>query len=645
MLLHRFALLFGLACGEAGGASDISLPMKTKCLTAGCLHSQMHVICISTLIFICGAPVCASNQLPEVVVTSSRTEQRQADTLLHSTVISADMIRNSQQLDLPSLLRAEAGIQITQTGGIGSATGFFMRGSETRQTLVLVDGVPITKQDATGTVSIEHLMLAEIDRIEIVRGNVSSIYGSGAVGGVIQIFTRKPKDKVQTAVSAEFGSRSSYSTAASIRGSSDDIRYAISASALGTAGFSATNPGQLTNVNSENDGYKNVSASGAISRSWSTDQELGIRFTQSQGRFDFDSHGLFANATDIYKGKTNVSVVSIFSKNRLAENWLSDLTLSESVDHNSNRYQTAAPWSDSYKTQTRMADWLNRIDLSDSMRATAGLTYQRQSLVGDDGFGGQSDFARHVWSAQGGLQYDGNHGHSFQLNGRHDHTQGNASANTGLFGYGYRLNEKIKLIASTSTGFSAPPLGYLYGQYGTPTLRPEYSQSSDIGAQISLSALDLRVTRFESRIRDQIEYRSPGGFQNISAARNEGLEISGAFQLAEWSFRSSLTLQNPRDADTGQLLRRRAKQLASISATRSSGPWTINTALSYSGERFDGDNRLAAYVVAGLSGSYQISKEWSLTSRIDNMFDARYQSVYGYNQLPRSIFIGIRWQQ
>jgi len=189
-----------------------------------------------------------------------------------------------------------------------------------------------------------------------------------------------------------------------------------------------------------------------------------------------------------------------------------------------------------------MADWLNRIDLSDSMRATAGLTYQRQSLVEDDGFGGQSDFARHVWSAQGGLQYDGNHGHSFQLNGRHDHTQGNASANTGLFGYGYRLNEKIKLIASTSTGFSAPPLGYLYGQYGTPTLRPEYSQSSDTGAQISLSALELRVTRFESRIRDQIEYRSTGGFQNISAARNEGLEISGAFQLAEWSFRPSLTL-------------------------------------------------------------------------------------------------------
>ncbi|MFM8247378.1 MAG: TonB-dependent receptor domain-containing protein [Burkholderiaceae bacterium] len=645
MLLHRFALLFGLACGEAGGASAIELSMKTKCLATGCWRSLVQSICLSAVMFFYLAPVCASTQLPEVVVTSSRTEQRQTDTLLHSTVITADMIKNSQQVDLPSLLRAEAGIQITQTGGIGSATGFFMRGAATRQTLVLIDGVPITKQDATGTVSIEHLMLAEIDRIEIVRGNVSSIYGSGAVGGVIQIFTRKPTDKLQTVVSGEYGSRSSYSSAASIRGASDDVRYAISASALGTAGFSATNPSQLTNVNSDNDGYKNISASGSISKSWLPDQELGIRFTQSQGRFDFDSHGQFASATDIYKGKTNVSVASIFSKNRLAENWLSDLTLSESADYSSNLYQTTALRKDSYKTQTRMADWLNRIDLSDSVRATAGLTYQRQSLVGDDGDGGLSDFARQVWSAQGGIEYDGNHGHSFQLNGRHDNTQGNVSANTGLWGYGYRLNEKIKLIASTSTGFSAPPLGYLYGQYGNPTLRPEYSHSSDIGAQISLSALEVRVTRFESRIRDQIEYQFPGGFQNISAARNEGLEVSGAFQLAEWSIRPSLTLQNPRDADTGQLLRRRAKQLASLSAARSSGPWNVNAALSYAGERFDVDNRLAAYVVAGLSGSYQLSKEWSLTSRIDNMFDARYQSVYGYNQLPRTLFVGIRWQQ
>jgi vitamin B12 transporter len=516
-----------------------------------------------------------------------------------------------------------------------------MRGAATRQTLVLLDGVPITKQDATGTVSIEHLMLAEIDRIEVVRGNVSSIYGSGAVGGVIQIFTRRPSEKPATSISAEFGSRMSYNTAASIRGATDDFRYALSASALGTDGFSAINNRQLTSGNPDLDGYTNLSASGSISKVWSADQELGIRFMQSQGRFSFDSR--FDQPTDKHTGKTNVSLVSVFSNNRVTENWQSNLTFSEAIDRNSNRYQTASPVSDRYKTQTQMADWLNRIGLSDVLRATTGLTYQRQSLVADDGYGGSSDFSRNIWSAQAGIEYAANDGHSFQLNGRHDNTQYNASANTGLLGYGYRFNEVIKLIASTSTGFSAPPLGYLYGQWGNPNLRPEYSRSIDIGTQISLTDFDLRVTWFDSRIRDQIEFSA--GFNNIRAARNDGFEVSGQFNVSGWSVRPSLTLQNPRDADTGQLLRRRARELASITATRTSGPWTVNASASYAGARVDGDYRLGSYVIAGLSGSYKVSKEWSLVSRIDNAFNESYQSVYGYNQLPRTFFVGVRWQQ
>lgn len=615
--------------------------MKIKSLDVGSVRSCLPLLCLATPLLAAPSLVNAAAQLPEVLVTSSRIEQRQTETLLHGTVITSEMIKNSQQPDLPSLLRAEAGIQITQTGGVGSATGFFMRGAATRQTLVLIDGVPITKQDATGTVSIEHLMLAEIDRIEIVRGNVSSIYGSGAVGGVIQIFTRRPSEKTTTSVSAEFGSRMSYNSAASIRGVSEGLRYALSASALGTDGISAINHLQLNTGNPDLDEYANLSASGSISKVWSVDQEIGIRFTQSQGRFGFDSR--FDQPTDTHTGKTNLSLVSLFSNNRLSEKWQSSLIVSEAIDRNSNRYQTAFPVSDRYKTQTQMADWLNRIDLSEELRASAGLSYQRQSLVGDDGYGGTSDFSRNIWSAQAGLEYAGKDGHSVQLNGRHDDMQGNVSASTALIGYGYRINEMVKLIASMANGFSAPPLGYLYGQYGNPSLRPEYSRSTDLGTQISLSGLELRITWFDAQIRDQIEYSN--GFKNISAARNDGVEMSGRFSLSDWSIRPSLTLQNPRDADTGQRLARRARELASVSAVRSSGPWTVNVSVSYAGTRFDQGNRLGSYALAGLSGSYKVSKEWSLISRIDNVFDENYQSVFGYNQLPRTIFVGFRWQQ
>jgi len=644
-VLTSVALLFGLACGEAGETTLTKPTMKAISCLPRLARARACRRLFTTCLIVLLPSARAGSQLPEVVVTSSRTEQRQTDTLLHSTVITADMIRHSQQLDLPSLLRAEAGVQITQTGGIGSATGFFMRGAATRQTLVLVDGVPITKQDATGSVSIEHLMLAEIDRIEIVRGNVSSIYGSGAVGGVIQIFTRKPTEQLQTSVSAEYGSRTSYSTAASIRGAADSLRYAISASALGTDGFSAINSLQLPTGNPDRDGYSNTSASGSISSHWSVDQEIGMRFTQSQGRFSFDGGTSFDQPTDQHTGKTNVSVISFFSNNRLNDRWLSNLNLSEVVDKNSNRFQTAYPFSNAYRTQTRMLDWLNRIELLDNVRATAGISYQHQSLYGNDGFGDVSDFSRRVWSTQAGLEYADVNGHSLQLNGRYDDTQRNASASTGLLGYGYRVNENIKLIASTSTGFSAPPIGYLYGQYGNPSLRPEYSRSWDIGAQISLADTELRLTWFDARIRDQIEWRFPNGFTNISSARNNGIEISGSAMLRGWSIRPSVTLQDPRDADTGQRLNRRASELASISAVRSAGPWTINLSASYSGQRFDGANRLGSYVLAAAGGSYSLSKQWSLVARIENIFDENYQSVYGYNQLPRTFFVGARWQQ
>ena len=128
--------------------------------------------------------------LPPVVVTASRLPQLQSEALPHTTVITSQQIRDSQAVDLPTLLAREAGLQITQNGGVGSSTGMFLRGADTRQTLVIIDGVPMTKQDTTGTVSIEHLMLDQIERVEVVRGNVSSIYGSAAVGGLIQIFTK-----------------------------------------------------------------------------------------------------------------------------------------------------------------------------------------------------------------------------------------------------------------------------------------------------------------------------------------------------------------------------------------------------------------------------------------------------------------------
>jgi vitamin B12 transporter len=148
----------------------------------------------------------AQEPLPPVIVSASRTEQRIGDALPSTTLITRDEIERSQSVDLPSLLRRVAGVEIAQNGGRGTAASAFIRGAESRHTLVLIDGVPVNNLNF-GTAAIEHLSLVDVERIEIVRGNVSSLYGSAALGGVIQIFTREASRTPQASVTAQAGSR------------------------------------------------------------------------------------------------------------------------------------------------------------------------------------------------------------------------------------------------------------------------------------------------------------------------------------------------------------------------------------------------------------------------------------------------------
>lgn len=589
------------------------------------------------------------DRLAPVVVTASRIAQPQDDALPHTTVISAEDIRNAQAVDLPSLLRREAGIQFTQSGGVGSASGLFMRGAETRQTLVLIDGVPLTKQDATGTVSIEHLMLDQIDHVEIVRGNVSSIYGSGAIGGVIQIFTRQGTGPARATIEAEAGSRGTNRVAAGVAGgttaaSGDPIRYALSVSNFRTGGFSALNPTQIPEANPDRDGYRNSSASGSLSRDFGKDHTIGASFSSTRGRFDFDSS--FGAPTDVHTGKTDVDAVTVYTNDRIATNWLSRLRYSESRDRNANRYDTSdGVTDDRYQSRTRSLQWSNEITLAKDWTATAGAERQWQALSTDDGFGDVLDIRRKADSvfagAQGKLA-----AHQLQFNVRNDRIGNLESTSTGYLGYGYQFAPAWKATASVATGFAAPPLGYLYSPgFGNPDLKPEHSHAVELGAQYAAGVALVRAVLFDTRTRDQLDYDVVRNtFGNIARTSNRGIELSGSGVAFDTGLRASLTLQNPRDELTGERLRRRARTLASLAADRAFGAWRIGGDVGFTGSRPDGDVRLAAYGLVNLNARYQVSKAVELFGRIDNLFDRDYQTAYGYNQPPRGVFAGVRWQ-
>lgn len=574
--------------------------------------------------------------LAPVVVTASRTEQLQTEALPHTTVLTDQEIRNSQAVDLPTLLKREAGIQFTQNGGYGQASGLFVRGAETRQTLVLIDGIPLTKQDATGTVSIEHLMLDQIDRIEIVRGNVSSIYGSGAVGGVIQIFTKRGEGPPRISVNAEAGSRGTARMSAGISGSSAGTRYALSASHFGTEGFSSINQDQHANANPDRDGYRNDSVSGMLAQEWAKGHELGLRFSNTRGRADFDSS--FDTPDDVHVAETDVDTFAVFSRNQVTGNWLSQLSYSGSRDENVND----TPMFDSrFQSKTRVLQWNNEVALSSDWTTTAGYEKQWQELDSDSGFGTKRTADSVYAGVQGKFQ-----AHQWQVNLRHDQTEDIASATTGYLGYGFNLTEEMKVTASVSSAFSVPPLGYLYDPFsGNPDLKPEKARSAEIGFQYATAASLLRATLFTTRVRQQLQFdMATFRFENVARASNRGVELSASSNWHGTDLRASLTLQDPRDDTTDQRSRRRAKVLASLSATKSFGPWQIGGDLGYTGSRPDGTQHLGSYWTANLTSRYELRKDLSVLARVENLFDREYQTAYGYNQSPRGVFVGVDWQ-
>jgi len=485
-------------------------------------------------------------------------------------------------------------------------------------------------------------MLDQIDRIEIVRGNVSSIYGSGAVGGVIQIFTKAGYGTGGTQATAELGSNSFRRVAASTGGQSEGLRYSLAVSDTATAGFSAVNSLQSSTANPDRDGYSNLSANGLVATKWATGQEVGLRFMNTSAKFDFD----FLTGslpTDIHKGSTDVNSLTFFSNNRFTENWNSRISISDMSDINSNRYISSSTDIDRYKSRVKSVEWNNEFVTSNNSRLTVGANQQWQS-INSDGFGTVENFSRKANSLFAGFDALLKEKHRLQLNVRHDATEKNDSADTGYLGYGYKVNDKFKFIGSAATGFSAPPLGYLYGQFGNPNLKPEYTRTFEAGFQYYDDSSLIRTTLFQSRITNQIDFNA--GFSNVREAVNEGIEVSASQEIMGWSTRSSLTVQDPRNADSGVRLPRRAALLGSLSASRIFGNFRFGGDLAYTGSRPDGVNiNLRPYWLAGITARYQVNKSYSLFGRIDNVLNENYQTAFGFNQPSRGLFVGLNWQQ
>ncbi len=604
-----------------------------------------------------GAPAVAApaaGAVPTVVISAATFPQALSETLPSVSVITREQIERSGVKNLTTLLQRVAGVQITSNGGPGQPATTYLEGfgGVDAGVLVLVNGVPITPQDASGGSNyLENLTTDQIQRIEVIHGNVSAIYGSGAIGGAILITTREGGRRRRADVSLGAGSRNTVAVSANASGQIDHTRLQAGVSRYTTAGIPSINPAQSTFVTSNrSDGYHNLTVNGSVVQDLAAHQQLGARAFLSDGRYTYDN--------DTSGGRTKQSLLQLFSDNRFGSIWTSHLSLSRerTADINLGSYPAT------YRSTNLDVLWRNVVRLSKSWTLTGGATHQHQSVT-STGQGGIPSTSRGLTAVFAGL--DGSlGGNELQLNVRHDQVDGyTGNENTFFAGYGRALGHGFKAIASYASAFNAPPLGYLYynSPYwaANPHLKPETAHTVEAALQWSKALNEVRVTLFQTTGSDLWGYgTTPSAltqFQNIARTRTRGLELSAHGAWRRWSYEANLTLQQPLALSSPghPTLQRLARSIANVSLEYSFGRvWTALVA-HYTGPRPDVTYTpafatlpvtLGSYTTVTLTAGGPIGPTLRWNVRAENLFDKRYETAYSYNSVPFGLFVGLTWR-
>ncbi|HSQ04868.1 MAG TPA: TonB-dependent receptor [Burkholderiales bacterium] len=574
---------------------------------------------------------------PEVVVTATRLPQYQTQSLRPATVITAADIEHAGQQSLVEVLQSLGGVEVSSTGGFGQPASVFMRGANSAHTLVLVDGMRVNSA-TTGTAAFENIPVNQVERIEIVPGPLSGVYGSDAIGGVIQIFTKGARAAPGFTVTAGAGRYHTRSIGGGINSVKDNTEFSLHFGYFESDGFDATRPTIPFGLhNPDRDGYRNTNLSGKIAQHFGEDHELGVMLFHSDGATHFDS----GPATDDVTHQT-LSTFSIYSRNRLTRNWQSLVRVGQGEDNLS--VTGATPGS--FRTRQPQVTWQNDIRLGYGT-VVAGVEYLEQNITSDTAY---TQTSRTMKSAFAG--YSGEYGgHLWQVNARDDHNSQFGNHQTGALGYGYRITPAWKIRANAGTAFKAPTFNDLYFPgFSNPNLRPERSRSREIGVDYQRVNHRFSATYFENRISDLIVFDLATFLpQNLSQARIRGTQLSYAGTVAGYDIRAQVTSQDPVDESTGKRLPRRAREHGSVSLTKAIGAWRGGTEVVASGARFDSSTedpatRMHGYALLNLVADYAVNREWRVKARWNNVTNRDYQLAQHFNTPGSNLFVALQYQ-
>lgn len=590
-----------------------------------------------------------------LVVTSGRLAEPQAQATAATTVFERDDIERLQASSVTELLERVPGLSIVRTGGAGSQTGVFLRGTSTAQTLVLVDGQRIAAA-SSGTSSLEFLAPEQIERIEVVRGARSALYGSDAIGGVIQIFTRQGDGlglKPYARLAA--GSDSTYQRSLGLSGGDERTRFHLGAALDETAGIDATRDG--FGANGDDDAYRNRSLSLNLSHRFNNDLQVGFSALDQRGQVEYD---------DVFTGSLPttdflLSSISGFLDARFNEVWSSRLELGHSEDKRDSGNDQVGGTASQFNTYRDAVNWLNTLALNENQQLLLGLDWYEDRAQGTTDFVEDSRWNRAAFVQH---RYNGEN-FSTELGLRHDDNQQFGNENTWNAALTLPLNNANDLILSYSEGFRAPTFNDLYYPdfcFGgmcfasaNPDLAPERSKSYELQWRSRYSDTGaLQASVYRTEIEDAIVLDENFIPQNVQTARINGFEAAVQQELFGWQGNLALALIDPRDRASGHTLQRRAKRTLSLDLDRRFGDVSLGAGWrALSGRYDDADNaiEMSGYGLLSLRAAWQANQELGLSLKLDNLLDKDYAEAtystpngrFGYNSAGRTALFAVTW--
>ena len=597
----------------------------------------------------------AALKLPETLITANRDIGTRSESSAASTVFTRADIDRLQPASVADLLDRVPGVQTVRSGGLGSTTGLYIRGTKSAQSLVLVDGQRIGSA-SSGTSPLELLSVEQIERVEVLRGPRSALYGSDAIGGVVQIFTRRPAGAgLRARVHLGYGNRTTWQRSLGLSGGDRDTQVNLSASADATNGIDRTRSGHAPD--DDRDAYRNNAVSLNLHHRFAEDVEAGLSVLDQRGQSEYDMGWQGGYPYNDFQ----LSSYSGYVENRFNERWKSRVELGHSENRSVERYDDSSAYSP-FATYRDSASWLNTLELGAGNSLLAGLDWYEDRLHST------TDYAEdRRWNRALLLQHSF-HGEHFgsEAGLRHDDNQQFGTHTTLNGALSFAPNADQQFVLSYAEGFRAPTFNDLYWpdscyagtcyHSANPDLKPERSRSYELQWRGQLAERSrLEVSLYRTELRDAIVFSDLP--RNVQRARINGFEAQLQQELWGWQGVLGVSLLDPRDRASGHTLERRARRTLNLDLDRRFGRFGVGAswqAVSSSYDDAANTRHIAGYGLLALRGDWQLSRDIRLAVKLDNALDRRYtRALYDdnfdgrydpYRQEGRTALLALTWE-